>query len=162
MNIVVDIESQQLRCISEGRVVRTYSISTAANGTGQQRDSECTPLGMHMVRAKIGAGAEVGTVFVARRPTGEIYSEKLSQQHPDRDWILTRILWLSGLQPGFNCGGEVDTMDRFIYIHGSPDSIELGRPGSHGCVRMSHTDVVELFDLTPVGAQVNIVCREPV
>lgn len=112
---------------------------------------------MHLVRAKIGAGLPENTVFVRRRPSGEGYTEKLGQQFPERDWILGRILWLSGCEPGFNRLGEVDTMRRYIYIHGTPHEEAIGRPVSHGCVRMRIKDLVELFDQVPVGTPVEIV-----
>jgi lipoprotein-anchoring transpeptidase ErfK/SrfK len=124
---------------------------------GERNGSFCTPRGRHVIRAKIGAGAPLNTVFVERRPTGEIYSSELAARHPGRDWILTRILWLSGCEPGVNRLGDVDTMRRFIYIHGSPDTAEMGKPGSIGCVRMHNRDLVELFDLVPAGTPVNIV-----
>jgi len=119
--------------------------------------SYCTPLGAHIIRAKIGAGLPENTVFVGRRPTGELYTPELSEQFPKRDWILTRILWLSGCEVGFNRLGDVDTMRRYIYIHGSPDSVHMGEPGSIGCIRMRNADIVELFDLVPAGTPVNIV-----
>ena len=119
--------------------------------------SYCTPLGAHIIRAKIGAGFPENTVFVGRRPTGELYTPELSEQFPKRDWILTRILWLSGCEVGFNRLGDVDTMRRYIYIHGSPDSVHMGEPGSIGCIRMRNADIVELFDLVPAGTPVNIV-----
>jgi len=108
------------------------------------------------VRAKIGAGQPVNTVFVARRPTGETYTPELGAQFPERDWILTRILWLSGCERGFNRLGAVDTMRRFIYIHGSPDAVEMGRPGSIGCIRMRNADILELFDRIGPGTPVEI------
>jgi len=134
-----------------------YSISTALNGIGQNENSGCTPLGKHLVRAKIGEDQPINRVFIARRPTDEIFTPALGQQFPDRDWILTRILWLSGKEPGFNRLGKVDTMRRFIYIHGTPYEKELGHPVSHGCIRMSNKDVIELFDLTPIGCPVEIL-----
>lgn len=133
-------------------------MATAANGIGQQQGSECTPLGLHRVRAKIGAGATPNTVFVGRRPSGEIYSEKLAKAHPRRDWILTRILWLCGTQPGYNRFGKVDTMARYIYIHGAPDSHAMGVPSSHGCIKMRNSDIIELFDRVAVGTPVEITC----
>ena len=133
-------------------------ISSAKNGTGQQRGSFCTPLGRHIVRAKIGAGQPVNTVFVRRRPTGEIYTPELSRLFPKRDWILTRILWLSGCEPGYNRLGPVDTMRRYIYIHGTPDSVEMGKPGSIGCIRVANHDLLELFEKVPVGTEVDISC----
>lgn len=136
--------------------IRRYPVSTAAKGVGEIRNSYCTPRGRHLVRAKIGARQAVNTVFVRRRPTGELYSSELQAAQPERDWILTRILWLSGCEPGFNRLGNVDTMRRYIYIHGTPDRTPLGRAGSHGCIRMANRDIVELFDLLPLYAEVRI------
>lgn len=141
----------------EGAVLRRYDVSTAKNGAGEQKGSYCTPRGRHVVRAKIGKGQPVNTVFVRRRPTGEIYTPALGERFPERDWILTRILWLSGCEPGFNRLGVVDTMQRFIYIHGSPDSVDMGKPGSIGCIRMRNDDLLELFDLVAPGTPVEIV-----
>ena len=131
-------------------------VSTAANGPGERMNSECTPRGRHRIRAKIGAGCPVNTVFVGRRPTGEIYSPALARDYPGRDWILTRILWLSGLEAGRNRLGDVDTMRRYIYIHGTPATTALGKPGSRGCVRMANDDIIRLFDVIPAGALVVI------
>lgn len=157
MKLEISIAGQELRLFDDaGRLVRRWPVSTAANGPGEQSGSYCTPRGRHLVRARIGAGAPENTVFVRRRPTGEIYSEELAAAHPGRDWILTRILWLSGCEPGYNRLGEVDTMRRYIYIHGSPETTPMGVPGSHGCVRMHNRDIVELFELVPVGTPVDI------
>ena len=157
MRIEIKIDSQYLDVINNSQVkIKSYQISSAKNGVGQDRGSFCTPLGKHVIRAKIGEGQPVNTVFIRRRPTGEIYSPSLGEKYPDRDWILTRILWLSGCEPGFNRLGTVDTMRRYIYIHGSPDSIDMGSPGSIGCIRMLNTNLLELFDLIDVGTEVNI------
>ena len=138
-------------------LLHCYSVSTATNGVGEQSGSYCTPRGKHSIRAKIGASQPLNTVFVRRRPTGEIYTPKLGALHPGRDWILTRILWLSGKEVGFNRLGACDTMRRYIYIHGTPDSTKLSQPGSKGCVRMRNADLVKLFDLVPVYTEVCIV-----
>ena len=138
-------------------MIKRYSISSAKNGVGEENGSFRTPRGRHLVRAKIGAGQPVNTVFVERRPTGETYSPELARKHPGRDWILTRILWLSGLERGYNRMGKVDTMRRAIYIHGSPDTADMGKPGSRGCIRMRNRDIVELFDLVPVRTPVEIL-----
>jgi lipoprotein-anchoring transpeptidase ErfK/SrfK len=135
---------------------KTYLVSTATRGAGEKNGSLCTPRGRHIVRAKIGAGQPLNTVFVRRRPTGEVWSPELHARFPGRDWILTRILWLSGCEPGKNRLGDVDTMRRYIYIHGSPDTAEMGEPGSIGCVRMRNTDIVELFDGVPAYVPVDI------
>ncbi len=157
MRIEISIQQQALTLFDNyGGVKAKYSISTAANGVGCEKDSGCTPLGEHIVRAKIGTGAQANTVFVGRRPTGEIYTPELMAQFPDRDWILTRILWLSGKEIGKNRLGKVDTMQRYIYIHGTPDSTDMRKVGSHGCIRMRNSDVVELFDLVAVGTSVFI------
>ena len=153
--IVVSAAQQTLVLSGSGKP-NSYSISTAANGLGEQQGSECTPRGRHLIRAKIGAGAPLGAVFVGRRPTGEIWSTELAEQHPNRDWILTRILWLSGCELGRNRLGAVDSMRRYIYIHGTPDTEPMGVPASHGCIRMRNTDIVELFDRVPVGCPVEI------
>ena len=153
----IDIGSQVLDLFDEnGSLLKRYPISSAKNGVGERNGSFCTPRGRHIVRAKVGANQPVNTVFVERRPTGEIYSADLARRFPERDWILTRILWLSGCEPGYNRMGEVDTMRRAIYIHGSPDHAEMGKPGSHGCIRMRNQDVIELFDLVPIRTLVEI------
>ncbi|AEJ01531.1 ErfK/YbiS/YcfS/YnhG family protein [Nitrosomonas sp. Is79A3] len=158
MKINITVATQQLDLLdANGQLIRQFRISSAKNGTGQENGSFCTPLGKHIIRAKIGAGQPVNTVFIKRRPTGEIYTPELAQQYPKRDWILTRILWLSGCEPGFNRWGSVDTMRRYIYIHGTPDSVEMGKPGSIGCIRMRNSDLLELFDWISVGTQVEIV-----
>jgi L,D-transpeptidase YbiS len=157
VKIEISIPAQTLVLLDDaGRTLSRYSVSTAKNGPGEVRDSLCTPRGRHIVRAKIGAGRPVNTVFVRRRPTGEVWTPELARKHPGRDWILTRILWLSGCEPGFNRLGNVDTMRRFIYIHGSPDSVAMGTPGSIGCVRMRNADVMALFDRVPAGTPVDI------
>lgn len=150
----VDIGAQKLTLWHDGARVREYPVSTALKGAGEQSGSEQTPRGWHKVRARIGAGAPSGTVFRGRRATGEVWTPELAAAQPGRDWILTRILWLSGLERGRNRLGEVDSMRRFIYIHGCPDTAPLAVPASHGCVRMRNSDVIELFDLVPAGMPV--------
>jgi len=154
--IEISIPRQSLALLENGRELRRYLVSTSRNGAGEREGSFCTPRGEHIVRAKIGAGQPLNTVFVRRRPTGEIWTPDLAGRFPGRDWILTRILWLSGCEPGRNRLGDVDTMRRYIYIHGSPDSVEMGRPGSIGCIRMRNQDIVELFELVQPGTEVNI------
>jgi lipoprotein-anchoring transpeptidase ErfK/SrfK len=157
LKINISIDSQTLDLINnQDEVISKYLISSAIKGTGQASGSYCTPLGQHIIRAKIGSGQPENTVFVGRRPTGEIYSPELASQFPGRDWILTRILWLSGCDVGFNRLGSVDTMRRYIYIHGSPDSVHMGKPGSIGCIRMRNADIVDLFDRVTAGIPVNI------
>jgi L,D-transpeptidase YbiS len=157
MQIEISIAKQTLKLLdNSGKVKAKYRISTAANGVGCEKDSGCTPLGAHIVRAKIGAGAQANTVFVGRRATGEICTPELMAQFSDRDWILTRILWLSGKEIGKNRLGNVDTMQRYIYIHGTPDSTDMSKVGSHGCIRMRNSDVIALFDLVAVGTPVYI------
>lgn len=154
--IDIDLDRQTLRLTGDGALLREYRVSTAGKGAGEKNGSFCTPRGRHVIRARIGAGAPEGAVFVARRPTGEIFTPALAHQFPNRDWILTRILWLSGLEPGRNRFGDVDTMRRYIYLHGTPDETRLGETGSHGCVRMANRDIVELFDLVEAGTEVHI------
>lgn len=157
MKIFVSVPAQRLDLLDdEGPVLASYPVSTAAKGVGEQNGSYQTPRGQHLIRAKIGQGAPLNAVFVRRRPTGEIWTPELAQQHPGRDWILTRILWLSGCEPGLNRLGSCDTMRRFIYIHGSPDSAPMGEPGSHGCIRMHNADLLDLFERVPVYTPVEI------
>lgn len=157
MRIEISIPGQVLRLVNaDGMPLCEYRVSTAVNGAGELRGSYCTPRGRHVVRARIGEGQPLNAVFVRRRPTGEIYTPELALQYPGRDWILTRILWLSGCEVGANRLGEVDTMRRYIYIHGTPDEVELGAPGSRGCVRMRNRDLLELFDRVAAGTAVEI------
>ncbi|MEW5782838.1 MAG: L,D-transpeptidase family protein [Pseudomonadota bacterium] len=158
MHIRISLPAQTLELFAaNGELLRRYSVSTAEKGAGEQRGSFCTPRGKHIIRAKIGAGAAANTVFVRRRPTGELWTPELAAAQPDRDWILTRILWLSGCEPGKNRLGEVDTMRRYIYIHGSPDTVPMGVPASHGCIRMRNADIIELFELVPPYTVVEII-----
>ncbi len=154
--IKVSIDEQRLQLLHEGNIVMDVTVATAANGPGELQHSECTPRGWHRVRAKVGAGCKPNTVFVGRRPSGEIYSPTLKAVEPERDWMLTRILWLCGLEPGKNRLGKVDSMRRYIYIHGCPDEDVMGVPSSHGCVKMRNDEVIELFDSVPVGTKVLI------
>ncbi len=157
MHIGVSIAQQSLSLFDDdGRLLRRYPVSTASRGAGEQRGSYCTPRGRHLIRAKIGGGQPENTVFVARRPSGEIYTPELGAALPGRDWILTRILWLSGCEPERNRLGCVDTMRRYIYIHGCPDTVALGVPASHGCIRMRNADIVELFACVPCYTPVEI------
>lgn len=152
----VDLAHQWLRFSAAGKTPLECSVSTAKNGPGEEMGSECTPRGWHVVRAKIGAGCPLNTVFVGRRPTGEIYTPELGRAYPDRDWVLSRLLWLSGLEVGRNRLGTVDTMRRYIYFHGCPDGVRLGVPDSHGCIRMRNKDILRLFDQVEVGTRVLI------
>jgi L,D-transpeptidase YbiS len=154
--IDIRIKSQEL-VFYENNIATYFPISTAKNGAGEKNGSNCTPRGRHIVRARIGAGCPKNTVFVGRRPTGEIYSPELAAEFPDRDWILTRILWLSGCEVGFNRLGDVDTMRRYIYIHGTPDTVPMGVPASHGCILLHNDDLIALFDRVATRLHVNIV-----
>jgi lipoprotein-anchoring transpeptidase ErfK/SrfK len=148
--------AEQRLLLDTGAATSSYPVSTGVRGAGELRGSGCTPRGRHRVRAKIGLGCPAGAVFRGRRWTGEIYTPLLAAEQPNRDWILTRILWLTGIEPGRNRGGEVDTLRRFIYIHGCEPTEPMGVPRSHGCIRMRDPDLIELFDLTPVGTPVDI------
>lgn len=157
MKIDIFVDSQSLVLSDDnGQQRARYDISTASKGVGEQKGSYQTPRGQHIVRAKLGAGLPINSVLVGRRATGEIYDEDLARQYPQRDWILTRILWLSGCELGCNRLGPVDTMQRYIYIHGTPDTEPMGFPASHGCVRMRNSDIVQLFDQVDAGTVVNI------
>lgn len=154
--IRINLAEQRLYLLKDRETVAEYPISTGRNGAGERNGSGCTPRGLHAIYMKIGEQAPLNTVFVGRRPTGEIYSPTLAARTPERDWILTRILWLSGLEPGRNRCGECDTLRRYIYIHGCPDELPLGIPLSHGCIRMGNRAIVKLFDLVGVGDRVLI------
>ena len=155
--IEIKLADQTLLLKTENEVIKSYPISSARNGAGEKLDSECTPRGRHVIAKKIGAGCEINTVFVARIPTGELYTPDLRKEFPDRDWIVTRILWLEGCENGINRGGEVDTWQRYIYIHGAPDDVPMGSPGSRGCIRMRNKDVIELFEQVDNGTEVVII-----
>jgi len=155
--IEISIPEQSLKLLADdGRELKRYSVSTSRNGAGEMEGSFCTPRGEHVIRAKIGAGQPLNTVFRGRRPTGEIWTPELGERFPGRDWILTRILWLSGREVGKNRLGKMDTMRRYIYIHGSPDSVPMGKPGSIGCIRVRNHDIVDLFDRVTAGTAVRI------
>lgn len=154
--IEIDISLQTLKLYEDDQCLHSYVISTGSKGAGEKQDSFCTPRGNHVIAEKIGGGCDVNSVFVGRRPTGELYSRQLRQTSPQRDWILTRILWLEGLEEGKNRGGDVDSKSRYIYIHGTPDDVEMGVPGSRGCIRMRNSDIVELFDQVAEGTLVHI------
>lgn len=155
--IKIHIPDQRLDVYDRGELVKTYPVSTGRKGVGQMKESNQTPLGRHYIRAKIGEGQPLNTAFKDRRPTGVIYTPEIGAQTPGADWILTRIMWLSGLEKGYNRLGNVDTMQRYIYIHGMPEDRRIDVPGSHGCIRMRNEDVVDLFDIVPAGTEVEIV-----
>jgi len=154
--IKISIQEQRLQLLEAGRIAMDVAVSTAANGPGEIMHSECTPRGQHRIRARIGTDAPPNTVFVGRRPTGEIYTPELKQRYPGRDWMLTRILWLCGMEPGRTRFGERDSMRRYIYIHGCPEEDAMGTPSSHGCIKMRNAEVITLFDRVPTGTRVLI------
>lgn len=156
IKLEVQIATQKLIMHENGQIIAEYPVSTSINGGGELLGSMQTPRGLHKIRAKIGGNSPINTVFISRRPTGEIYKRGMKDAYPKRDWILTRIMWLSGLEVGINRLGDVDTMRRYVYIHGSPDDLELGKPRSKGCINMRNKDIIALFDQVPVGTQVLI------
>ncbi|RTE65701.1 L,D-transpeptidase [Amphritea opalescens] len=156
MHIHISLARQTLELRRDFVCLECYSVSTALNGPGEQKNSGCTPRGEHLIRAKIGAGKPLNTVFIGRRDTGEIYTPMLAKRYPARDWILSRIIWLSGCEIGRNRLSCVDTMQRYIYIHGTPDTEPMGQPLSHGCIRMRNIDIVSLFEHVNVGTRVFI------
>ena len=152
----IDIANQRLTLTEDGHVVRAYPVSTGAKGHGCEAGSCQTPTGLHRIKLKVGEGQPLGAVFASRRPTGEVFSANLRGAAPERDWILTRILWLEGLEPGRNRGGNVDTLRRYIYIHGTPDDGMDNPPSSHGCIRMFNADIIDLFSRVSAGTPVFI------
>ena len=160
-HIEISIRLQQLYLFEDdengdSQLLRQYPVSTAMNGAGEQMGSYKTPRGLHVISDKIGASVPLLAIFNARQPTGEIWSPQLADTHPDRDWILTRILWLDGREPGNNQGGQVDTHARYIYIHGTSEEHLIGTAASHGCIRMRNADVADLFERVEEGTAVNI------
>jgi L,D-transpeptidase catalytic domain len=143
--------------MSAAGLIKEYPVSTAKNGAGEEMGSECTPRGRHVIAGKIGANCPANSVFVGREASGEIYGPELRKRHPQRDWVLTRILRLRGCEPGRNLDGNVDSYNRYIYLHGSPDDVDINTPGSHGCIRLRNQDIIELFDRVEEGTSVNII-----
>lgn len=156
MKIEISVSEQQLNLIEASKILKSYSISTAKKGMGCEKNSEKTPLGKHRIRAMIGKDEPINSIFVGRRKTGEIYNQQLAKQYPNRDWILTRIIWLSGKEIGKNRLGNLDSMQRYIYIHGTPDTEPMGIAKSHGCIRMRNEDLIELFNNITLDILVNI------
>lgn len=154
--LYISVAEQRLQLIENNEILFDVKVATAKKGVGEQFGSECTPRGWHKIRAKIGHNCPENTIFVGRRPTGELWSEQLQEKHPGKDWILTRILWLSGMEIGFNRLGQQDTMRRYVYIHGCPDTNPMGIPSSHGCIKMRNSEVITLFGLVEVGIPVFI------
>ncbi|MDO5650605.1 MAG: L,D-transpeptidase [Moraxella sp.] len=161
VRVLIDISQQCLKLFDGGVLLSAYPISSAKNGIGQLINSGCTPLGRHRICQKIGDDLPMNAVLVGRAFTGEIYDESLASQHPQRDWILTRILRLAGVEDGVNKGEingvSCDSCERYIYIHGTPDSEPMGVPRSHGCIRMRNADVLALYAQVSVGTAVEIV-----
>jgi L,D-transpeptidase YbiS len=156
MKLSIDISQQLLKLYKGDSLINEYPVSTAKNGAGEEKGTEKTPRGKHIIRAKIGADMPINTIFVGRRPLQEIYQPGMMTKYPDRDWILSRIMWLSGTEIGKNRLGKYDSMQRYIYIHGTPDEVSMAEPGSHGCIRMHNQSLIELFQLAPVGCEVTI------
>lgn len=152
----ISLADQALYGFADGQLVLCLAVSTALNGPGEQSGSGCTPRGLHQVRARIGEGLPAGAVLRGRRWTGEVWTPELHEAFPGRDWILTRILWLSGCEVGRNRLGAVDTFRRYIYLHGTPDSEPMGLPRSHGCVRLRNADLLELYPRVPLHCRVRI------
>lgn len=154
--IFISVQQQTMNCFEEEQLLFTYLISTGKNGVGEMINSERTPRGWHKIHSIIGLENDTNSVFIARKWSGEIYSETLAQQEPGRDWILTRILQLDGMEPGRNKGGNVDSLSRYIYIHGTPDSTKLGVPGSRGCIRMRNNEIIHLANWASTSTLVHI------
>lgn len=155
--ILIHASNQTMECYQDNQLCKSYLISTGKNGLGEKSGSECTPRGWHRIHSIIGLDYPVNSVFVGRKWTGEYYSSAMVERFPERDWILTRILQLDGLEKGFNSGGDVDSLQRFIYIHGTPDINQMGIVGSHGCVRMRNTDIIELALWAKIDIKVRII-----
>lgn len=155
--VIVTIGEQKLHYLIDGKLMRSYPVSTSRYGIGSEAGSNRTPLGVHRVRRKIGADAPMGTIFKARQDTGRIAAIVDEPRPTDDDYVTTRILWLDGMEEGVNRGEGIDSFSRYIYLHGTHEEGLIGQPASHGCVRMYNRDVIELFDALPEDALVVIV-----
>ncbi|MBX7256228.1 MAG: L,D-transpeptidase [Candidatus Hydrogenedentes bacterium] len=153
IGVWVSVDEQMLRVIDGDAIVWQVSCATATRGTGSKKDSLKTPLGWHSIKRKIGAGAPWGQVFRSAKAVNEIWKPGDSTKE---DLVLTRLLWLTGEEPGKNKGGDVDSFDRCIYIHGTNDEERIGTPSSHGCIRLRNDDVIVFFDMIPEGTMVLI------
>lgn len=154
--IIISLSNQELQLLCSKQIKKCYAISTAKKGGGEQMGSLRTPRGQHVIAEKIGANCPLNTVFIGRQPTGEKYSPQLATAYSHRDWILSRILWLRGIEKGLNCGESVDSYQRYIYIHGTPDEEPMGIAQSNGCIRMRNQDIKELFDMVNLNTPVLI------
>ncbi len=153
LGLWVSVASQQLIGIKDGQVVFAYPCSTASNGTGNLEGSNKTPLGWHIIDERYGEGLPWGAIFKERR----YIKRNWEPQNPtSEDLILTRIMWLRGLEPGLNAGGKIDSHARYIYIHGTPEEHLLGTPASKGCIRLANRDVMDVFSVTKTGTKVLI------
>lgn len=155
--LYVSVKHQQMYLIEKDSIIKKYTVSTAKKGVGNELHSLKTPIGLHSVKRKIGDNVPLGGILEARVYNGSkatIYEDKTKA---DGDYVTTRILWLDGEEIGVNKGRNVDTYNRFIYIHGTPEEGYIGEPVSHGCIRMKNTDVIELYDLIDEGTPVLIL-----
>lgn len=155
--IKISLTNQDLKLHAGNEILFQSGISSALKGAGELNGSECTPRGLHYISEMVGEDCVEGAVFNARKPTGEIYSDELAKKYPDRDWVLTRILRLTGGEEGHNKGGNVDSYNRLIYIHGTPEETDIGKPVSHGCIRMKNRDIIELYDMVDTNTEVMII-----
>jgi len=156
--IIISINDQRLYLLTNNEIIKSYIISTATAGTGSRSGSNKTPLGVHRVSQKFGKNAEIGTIFKARVNTHRV-AQILTKagEKSNADNVTSRILWLSGMEQGFNKGGNVDSHSRYIYIHGTDEEGRLGQPASHGCIRMKNQSVIDLFEQVPLGTIVDII-----
>ena len=152
--LIVQITPQTLTVFAGESSPRTLPCSTSRFGIGQVEGSNCTPLGLHRIAEKIGAGLPAGTVFKARQVIGHPSPPEFADAK-----ITTRILWLTGLEPGFNQGGQVDSHQRYIYLHGTANQQTIGQPTSCGCIHLADAELIPLFDLVPNGSLVWITAN---
>lgn len=154
--LIVNPARQELYVVMNDQVENIYPISTSKNGLGSAKGGGRTPIGTHKIAEKIGEGLPFGTVFTDRLPTGSVVTREQLQGRELAGGMTSRILWLSGLEPGVNQGGEVDSHDRYIYIHGTKEEHAIGAPASYGCIRMVNDDVITLFNIVKEGTLVEI------
>ncbi len=157
--LYVSLHNQRMYRIIGWEIQNEYSISGAKKGAGNQSGSNQTPTGLHTVAEKFGEGVPLGGIMKSRKYIGEIAEIFIDETDVETDFVTTRILWLKGMEKGINSGGNVDSYHRYIYIHGTPEEGLLGKPASHGCIRMKNESVIHLFSETEIGEKVLILDR---
>ena len=155
--LFVSIENQILYEINKNQIIRTYDISSSKYGFGNKENSNKTPIGLHLIKKKFGDKVPIYGKFIGRKFYGKIATIFTDATKSETDDITSRILWLEGLEENINKGDGIDSYKRYIYIHGTSEEGLIGRPASHGCIRMKNKDIIELYDKIKIGTLVLIL-----